>query len=249
MTTTQLAGKTAVITGASSGLGRGIATALHKAGARVVGVARDGGRLSALEADLGDRFIRVAADATDPTIAGQLMDAYRPDVLALVAGASPLSRPVHMHTWQTFSRNWDVDVKHAFEWIREALLMPLDPGSTVIAMSSGAAVRGSALSGGYAGAKATIRFIASYAQDESERAGLGIRFLSVLPQLTPATELGEKAVEAYAARAGMDVAAFRSQLGPELTAETAGDSFVELASDQARSGSFMLTAAGLTPAP
>jgi NAD(P)-dependent dehydrogenase (short-subunit alcohol dehydrogenase family) len=249
MATTQLAGKTAVVTGASSGLGRGIAAALHKAGARVVGVARDGGRLSVLEAELGDGFTGVAADATDPTTAGQLMDAYRPQVLALVAGASPLSRPVHLHTWQTFSRNWEVDVKHAFCWIREALLMPLEPGSTVIAMSSGAAVRGSPLSGGYAGAKATIRFIAGYAQDESERAGLGIRFLSVLPQLTPATELGEKAVEAYAARAGMDVAGFREQLGPELTAETAGNSFVELVSDSGRSGSFMLTAAGLAPAP
>jgi NAD(P)-dependent dehydrogenase (short-subunit alcohol dehydrogenase family) len=249
MTTNQLAGQTAVVTGASSGLGRGIATALYNAGARVVGVARDGGRLSVLEAQLGDRFTGVAADATDPTTAGQLMDTYRPQVLALVAGASPLSRPVHMQTWQTFSRNWEVDVKHAFGWIREALLMPLDQGSTVIAMSSGAAVRGSPLSGGYAGAKATIRFIAGYAQDESERAGLGIRFLSVLPQLTPATELGEKAVEAYAARAGMDVAAFREQLGPELTAETAGKSFVELVTDSSRSGSFMLTAAGLTPAP
>jgi NAD(P)-dependent dehydrogenase (short-subunit alcohol dehydrogenase family) len=249
MTTTQLAGQTAVVTGASSGLGRGIAVALHKAGARVVGVARDGGKLSALEAELGDRFTAVAADATDPTTAGQVMDAYRPQVLALVAGASPLSRAVHMHTWQTFSRNWEVDVKHAFSWIREALLMPLDPGSTVIAMSSGAALRGSPLSGGYAGAKATIRFIASYAHDESERAGLGIRFLAVLPQLTPATELGEKAVEAYAARAGMDVAAFRAQLGPELTAETAGNAFVELVGDSGRSGSFMLTAAGLTAAP
>ena len=247
--TTQLAGKTAVVTGASSGLGRGIAVALHTAGARVVGVARDGGRLSVLGAELGDRFTGVAADATDPTTAGQLLDAYRPQVLALVAGASPLSRPVHMHTWQTFSRNWEVDVKHAFGWIREALLMPLEPGSTVIAMSSGAALRGSPLSGGYAGAKATIRFIASYAHDESERAGLGIRFLSVLPQLTPATELGEKAVQAYAARAGMDVAAFRDQLGPELTAGTAGNAFVELVSDSGRSGSFMLTAAGLTPAP
>jgi len=249
MNTTQLAGRSAVVTGASSGLGRGIAAALHKAGARVVGVARDGGRLSGLEAELGDGFTAVAADATDPTTAGQLMDAYRPHVLALVAGASPLSRPVHLHTWQTFSRNWEVDVKHAFGWIREALLLPLEPGSTVIAMSSGAAVRGSPLSGGYAGAKATIRFIASYAHDESERAGLGIRFLSVLPQLTPATELGEKAVQAYAARAGMEVAAFRDQLGPELTAETAGNSFVELVSDSGLSGSFMLTAAGLTQAP
>jgi hypothetical protein len=42
-------------------------------------------------------------------------------------------------------------VQHAFHWIREALLLPLRPGSTVVAMSSGAAVAGSPLSGGYAG--------------------------------------------------------------------------------------------------
>jgi len=249
MTTNQLSGTTAVVTGASSGLGRGIATALHEAGAHVVGIARDPAKLASLHGRLGDRFTAVAADATDPTTAGQLMDAYRPRTLALVAGASPLSRPLHKHTWQTFSRNWEVDVKHAFSWIREALLMPLEPGSTVIAMSSGAAVRGSPLSGGYAGAKATIRFISSYAQDESERAGLGIRFLSVLPQLTPATELGAIAVAAYAARAGLDEAAYRDQLGPELTPETAGKSFVELAANAELSGSFMLTAGGLVPAP
>lgn len=70
---------------------------------------------------------------------------------------------------------------------------PLDPGSTVITLSSGAALRGSPLRGGYAGAKATIRFITSYAAAESERDHLGIRFVSVLPQLTPATVLGAAA--------------------------------------------------------
>jgi hypothetical protein len=45
-------------------------------------------------------------------------------------------------------------------------------------------VRGSPLSGGYAGAKATIRFLTGYAAAESERDGLGIRFASLLPQLT-----------------------------------------------------------------
>ena len=249
MTTNELAGTTAIVTGASSGLGRGIATALHRAGAHVVGVARDPAKLAGLEAQLGDRFTAAAADASDPTVAGQLMDAYRPRTLALVAGVSPLSRPLHKHTWETFSVNWDVDVKHAFGWIREALLMPLEPGSTVIAMSSGAAVRGSPLSGGYAGAKATIRFMAGYAQDESERAGLGIRFLSVLPQLTPATELGAKASAAYAARAGLDLAAYREQLGPELTPDAAGKAFVELVTNGELAGSFMLTAGGLVPAP
>ena len=249
MTTQQPIATNAVVTGASQGLGRGIAIALHQTGAHVIGVARDRSNLDDLRAQLGERFTPVAADATDPTTAGQLMDAYRPRILVLAAGARPLSRPLHQHTWETFSHNWQVDVKQAFHWIREALLMPLESGSVVIAMSSGAAVRGSALSGGYAGAKATIRFAASYAQDESDRAGLGIRFLSVLPQLTPATELGAMAVAGYAARAGLDVSTYSSQLGPALTPEIAGKSFVELATDSQLAGSFMLTAGGLAPAP
>src|SRR6266568_9317879 len=68
-----------------------------------------------------------------------------------------------------------------------------------------AAVNGSPLSGSYAGAKATIRFIASYAASESGRNALGIRFTSVLPQLTPETDLGAAGVAAYAARQGAPV--------------------------------------------
>ena len=71
-------------------------------------------------------------------VAGELIDRYRPGVLVLNAGAAPLPRPVQHHTWETFSRNWDVDVRQAFHWTREALLLPLRPGSTVVAMSSGA---------------------------------------------------------------------------------------------------------------
>jgi NAD(P)-dependent dehydrogenase (short-subunit alcohol dehydrogenase family) len=147
-------------------------------------VARDRAALDGLRDTLGGSFTPVAADAADPVVAGQLIDAYRPGLLVLNAGAAPLTRPIQQHTWQTFSRNWDVDVQHVFHWTREALLAPLEPGSTVIALSSGAAVRGSPLSGGYAGAKATVRFITAYAASESERGGLGIRFVSVLPQLT-----------------------------------------------------------------
>jgi hypothetical protein len=67
-------------------------------------------------------------------------------------------------------------------------------------------------SGGYAGAKATIRFITSYAAGESQRASFGIRFVSVLPQLTPATELGAAATAAYAAREGLDLATYLDKL-------------------------------------
>ena len=250
MTTKQLAGTTAIVTGASRGFGRGIAAVLAEAGAQVVGVARDTAALAEAREQLGPAFTPVAADAADPVLAGQLIDAYQPDTLVLNAGAFPLPRPVHRHTWQTFSRNWEVDVQHAFHWVREALLHPLEPGSTVIAVSSGAALRGSPLSGGYAGAKATIRFLASYAADESRREGLGIRFIAVLPDLTPATRLGQAGIAAYAARAGTDVAAFTDNRGPALTPARAGQEITRLVVDPGHDkDAYVLSAAGLSPAP
>jgi len=245
MAAQKLSGTTALVTGASRGFGRGIATALSKAGANVIGVARDRDLLDELRAELGGTFIPVAADAADPDVAGQLTDTYRPHTLVLNAGAIPLPRPIQYHTWQTFSRNWDVDVQHVFHWTREALLAPLEPGSVVIALSSGAALRGSPLSGGYAGAKAAIRWLTSYAAEESQRAALGIRFVSLLPQLTPATALGAVFAAAYAARAGADAAA--SAGGPALTPEQAGQAITDLVTGGQDQDAYLLTAAGLRP--
>jgi hypothetical protein len=95
--------------------------------------------------------------------------------------------------------------------------MPLRRGRSVITMSSGAATAGSPLSGGYAGAKATIRFITGYTADESERAGLDIGFISVLPKLTAATGLGSMAASAYARSDHLDLDAYLPSLGPALT--------------------------------
>jgi len=244
MTTAQLAGSTAVVTGASRGFGRAVARALVQQGAQVAGVARDAARLAAAQAEFGAGFTAVAADAADPVVAGQLIDTYQPGLVVLAAGVPPLSRPLHQQSWQSFSRVWDVDVQQVFHWTREALLRPLAPGSTVIAFSSGAALFGSPLSGGYAGAKATIRFITQYAADESDRAGLGIRFVSVLPQLTPETELGAAAVAAYAAREGMDVPSFLATRGPALTPEQAGQAILDLVAGSGH-GAYLLAAAGL----
>jgi NAD(P)-dependent dehydrogenase (short-subunit alcohol dehydrogenase family) len=248
MSDIQIAGTTALVTGASRGFGRGIATALSKEGANVVGLARDRGPLDDLRAELGESFTPVQADAADPMVAGALIDKYRPRVLVLNAGATPLPRPVQYQTWQTFSRNWDVDVQHAFNWTREALLAPLPPGSTVITLSSGAAVFGSPLSGGYAGAKAAIRFLTGYAAAESAKAGLGIRFVSLLPQLTPNTALGAVFAAAYAAREGAPSAARAG--GPPLTPEQVGHAVTGLitgpADDQ---DAYLVTPAGLRPIP
>jgi NAD(P)-dependent dehydrogenase (short-subunit alcohol dehydrogenase family) len=246
--TTSLGGTTAIVTGASRGFGRSIVTALSGAGARVVGVARTGKHFDQVHAELGDMFTAVTADSADPATAQLLIDKYQPRTVVLCAGAAPTMSPLQDQSWESFSQNWNVDVAQAFNWIGHALRRPLAPGSSVIAISSGAAIHGSPLSGGYAGAKATVRLIVGYAAIESERAGLGIDFVSVLPQLTPATDLGAKAVAAYAERQGIDVDTFVKSSGPSLTAEQVGTSVLEIATGaQKDHRAYTLTSAGLSP--
>lgn len=241
-----LSGTTALVVGASRGLGRGIATAASGAGATVIAVSR--GATTFPEPASGAGAIHtVVADAADASVPGSLVDRYDPQVLVVVAGASPLMRPLQHHTWESFSANWNADVRIAFHWLREALLKPLRPGSRVVVVSSGAALAGSPLSGGYAGAKATQRFITGYAREEAERAGLGITFTALLPRITPLTELGRPAVRAYAARTGQSEDDYIRQLGEPLTPEAAGAAVVELvrADSAAVAPGYLLTAAGL----
>ena len=245
----RLAGTTALVTGASRGFGRAVAEALVGAGATVVGVARDREALHDVHKALGPAFRPVVADATDPVAAGVLLDEHRPQTLVLVAGARPLSRPLHRHTWQSFSRNWEVDVAQAFHWVRETLLHPV-PGGRVITFSSGAAVHGSPISGGYAGAKAAVRFLTGYANAEAQREALPVRFVSVLPDLTPTTGLGSRAVAAYAERLGVDVATFLADRGPALTPEQVGKAVVDLAGRRELDrDAYLLGAAGLGELP
>ena len=154
-------------------------------------------------------------------------------------------------TWETFSVNWQTDVRVAFHWLREALLKPLRPGSRVVVFSSGAALNGSPLSGGYAGAKATQRFITGYAQDEATRAGLGITFTAVLPRFAPQTGVGAPAVKAYAAQAGEPLDEYLRKMGPLVTPEIAGTALVELVRADAATVApgYLLTGTGLQELP
>jgi NAD(P)-dependent dehydrogenase (short-subunit alcohol dehydrogenase family) len=242
--------KTAVVVGASRGLGRGIASAFADAGAQVVAVARTGPALAELSAASPNIRAEVA-DAADPTAAWSLLDRYQPQILVLVAGANPVMRPLQHQTWETFSVNWHTDVKIAFTWLREALLQPLPPGSRIVVVSSGAAVDGSPASGGSAGAKATQRFIAGYAQDESRRAGLDISITTVMPRMTPFGDVGRRGVRAYATRSGQPEESFLQQLGELLTPEAAGSALVELveADPATTAPAYLLTGSGLTKAP
>ena len=245
-----LSGRTTIVVGASRGLGRGIATAFAEAGAPVVAVSRTAAAFPAPVNSAGTIRSEIA-DAGDATAAGSLLDRHEPKVVILVAGASPHMRPLQHHTWETFSIHWQADVRIAFHWLREALLRPLGPGSRVVVVSSGAALGGSPLSGGYAGAKATQRFITGYAQDEARRAGLDITFTAVLPRFAPMTGVGRPAVQAYATRAGQSVEeyldSYLQSSGPPVTPEIAGAALVELVTADAATvaPAYLLTGAGL----
>ena len=241
-----LSDRTTIVVGASRGLGRGVATAFAEAGATVVAVSRTAAAFP--EPPEGSGTIRSEiADAADAGVAAGLLDRDEPIAVVLAAGASPLMRPLQQQTWETFSGNWETDVRIAFHWLREALLKPLRPGSRVVVFSSGAALSGSPLSGGYAGAKAAQRFITAYAQDEANRAGLGITFTAVLPRITPLTDLGRPAVRAYAARGGQSEEEYLQQMGPLVTPQIAGAALVELvqADPAAVAPAYLLTGAGL----
>ena len=249
-----LSGKTVIVVGASRGLGHGIAVSFREAGAHVVAVARTETQFPVVTGKAG--AIRTErADAGDAAVAARLLSEHRPDFVVLVAGATPHMAPLQQQTWESFSVNWQTDVRVAFHWLREILLNPLKPGSRVVVISSGAAVGGSPLSGGYAGAKATQRFLTGYAQDEAKRAHLGITFTAILPRFSPQTGVGGPAVAAYAARAGQSreeyLRSFVQSAGPLVTPEIAGTALVDLLAEDAAnlSSAYLLSGDGLKKLP
>ena len=79
-------------------------------------------------------------------------------------------------TGNRFRRRGTADLKASFHFHQNRrLALPLAPGSTVVLVSSGAAIGGSWLSGGYAGAKRMQWWLAGYAQKVSDAKKLGIR--------------------------------------------------------------------------
>lgn len=78
----------AVVTGASAGLGRALASALVRRDWTVLGTGRDPGTLRAAAADLG--FTPVPGDVTDPAHRAQLAEAAGPRLDLLVNNASTL---------------------------------------------------------------------------------------------------------------------------------------------------------------
>jgi NAD(P)-dependent dehydrogenase (short-subunit alcohol dehydrogenase family) len=225
-----LAQRRALVTGGSRGLGLGIVEALMARGAEVTVVARNAADLLELKSRTGVEVI--PGDATDPEFAESVLRQVRPSVLVLNAGATPTMAPLHEQTWESFSAIWNIDVKACFHWTQAALRLPLAPGSRVLLSSSGAAIEGSPLSGGYAGAKRMIWLMAGYANGVAGERGLDIRFQAlVLRQMAGATALGRSAAEAYARKKGVSTEAFLAGFGKPLALRDFGEQVMTLLTD------------------
>ncbi|HET9157803.1 MAG TPA: SDR family oxidoreductase [Myxococcaceae bacterium] len=206
---TSVRGKTAVVIGGSSGVGKATVKALVSEGARVTAIARGADRLSALQAELGAGLVTIPGDATDPALSARVVREIGPDLVVLAAGIMPPMGGVDELDWESFSANWNADLRASFFLVKEALTLPLRPGSTVVLVSSGAAIAGSPASGGYAGAKRMQWFLAGYAQKVSDAKKLGIRVVAVLPkQLIENTAIGARAAATYGAMNGTTAEAY-----------------------------------------
>jgi NAD(P)-dependent dehydrogenase (short-subunit alcohol dehydrogenase family) len=222
----------ALVIGAGSGVGLATADALAAAGVEVVASGHE-------------------RDATDPAEVAALFTEADPDLVVVAAGARPRMASIQEQTWESFSAPWNVDVRIAFEVGRAALARPLRPGSTVLIVSSGAALDGSPLSGGYAGAKRTQMFLARYLQRDAQARELGIRFVALAPrQLLAGTEIGEAAAAAYGGENGESADAYMQRRFPTpLHATGVAWVIVSIASGEQAPGATLLTvtADGIEP--
>lgn len=229
-----LSGKKMVVIGGSRGVGRRIVEAGIRNGAQVLAVARQEAPLRQLAYEVPG-VETLALDATDENASSKAFNVLTPDILILGGGVFPPAAPIHEQSWQQFSVNWENDVKIAFNFCKAVLSRPLPAGASVVLVSSGAALAGSPLSGGYAGAKRTQIFIANYSQKESDRLGLGLRFMAVAPRIIPDTDLGKHAIAGYSHYLGISADDFVQGMAAPPTACTVATAVIELVLNPDRS--------------
>jgi NADP-dependent 3-hydroxy acid dehydrogenase YdfG len=187
-----LAGKTVIVTGASSGMGASTARLLHAAGAHPVLAARRADRLAALSEELGGA-LAVPTDVTDPAQVGELvtatLDRYqRIDGLVNNAGAS-LHGPLDQVNLAEFGRILQLNVVGLLAVTQAVLPAMREQGfGRIVNISSGTTRRVAVGLGAYASTKAAVNMLSEVMRQEL--AGDGIAVSLLLPSIT-ATEFGD----------------------------------------------------------
>lgn len=230
---TVLAGKVALVTGGTSGIGLATATELAAQGAKVYITGRRQAELDNAVASLGGQVTGIRADASRledlDTVYAQIAEqAGRLDVLYANAGGGDML-PLGAITEEHFDRIFATNVRGVLFTVQKALPL-LVSGSSVILTGSTVSIKGTANFSVYSASKAAVRnFARSWALDLQGR-GIRVNVVSPGPIKTPG--LGELVSEDQ--RQGLfDALAATVPLGRIGEAEEVAKVVAFLASDAA----------------
>jgi NAD(P)-dependent dehydrogenase (short-subunit alcohol dehydrogenase family) len=186
-------GKVAIITGASSGIGRETAVLFAEEGAKIVAVGRNQERLAELAAQISPmtEVITVVAEALNPedtkNVFARALEAFGTvDILVNNAGIADKHRPALKVTDEFWDEVIGVDLTSVFHYSREALeIMTKNGKGAIVNISS---IGGVYANAGVAYSAAKAGEIAMTKNIALQYAGTNIRCNTVAPGPTP-TEL------------------------------------------------------------
>ncbi len=161
--TLDLTSRVALVTGASSGIGAGVAQSLADAGAAVVLCGRNVERLAEVAQAIetaGGKCLAVPSDVEDDSSAGEMVEAAvrrfgRLDILVCCAGLLAIGA-LEETTLATLDRQWRVNVRAPFAVTQAAIPFLRDGGGSVVYFISPAGEIGQAYAGAYGMSKAAL---------------------------------------------------------------------------------------------
>jgi NAD(P)-dependent dehydrogenase (short-subunit alcohol dehydrogenase family) len=189
----RLKGKTAVITGGTTGLGLATAKLFIEEGARVIATGRNPETMKAAQAELGDNAIVVPSDATSlpdmDALATKVKETFgKLDVLFVNAGYGHFM-PFEQVTEAVYDEMLNLNAKGPYFIVQK--LAPLMPkGSSVVFTTSIANVKAVPTLSAYGAAKAALR--AMTRSIAAELLPRGIRVNAVTPGPIGSTEILQK---------------------------------------------------------
>ncbi|MEV7864597.1 SDR family oxidoreductase [Streptomyces sp. NPDC088124] len=178
----QLEGKTAVVTGGSTGIGLATAVRLADEGAYVFVTGRRASELEAAVKTVGaHRAAAVVGDIAKPEDLDRLYEAVQArgrglDVLVANAATGAFVTLEHT-TEEHFDQTFAVNVRGTMFTVQKALPL-LNDGASVVLVGSTAADRGVAAFGAYAASKAAVRSFARTWSTELKDRGIRVNVVS-----------------------------------------------------------------------
>jgi len=186
-----LEGKTAVVTGGSTGIGLAAAQRLAAEGAHVFITGRGQAALDAAAASIGSAATPVIGDIASSADLDRLYDAVRTrgqglDVLFANAGVAAFA-PLAEATEADYETNFGINVRGTWLTIQKAVPL-LNEGASVVVNSSIRADDGLANFGLYSASKAAVRSLARTFANELKDRGVRVNTISPGAIDTPAVD-------------------------------------------------------------